>query len=743
MEPHEARPARRSVDALALAVVAGVAAVVRLIPLREALTDHGIRLIPDGDPYYHLIRAHRILAGHLDWFDRGMNFPYGAENPWPPAFDALLAAVSWLAAPFAGTPARRVELAGVFLPVAMGVVTVIAIAWLAREVLGRGALGAALLVAVLPSNFQYTHAGRADHHAVEALLLVAILIPLSRALRARDPVPRARAAAVAGAFLALAFWSWLGSAFHLALLALCAGMVHVVGPDDEVRARVASALAWAAATAAALLVVSLWVLGPPGALGSGRITGISGLSVAMCTAAALAAALLAARSRRPASRVVRALEALLAAALAAGVMALSPAIRSGIAHGLEALTRSNPWYRTIEEFQPMVLGGKYPVWTELLTTWHHLGLVPLLALAAIPGLATLWKAEPDRRAGVLLAACCALFLVPLALLRMRMNVYLAVPLALLAPEGVRWLAGRVPWRAPSRAAAAALYVVAIFPFVPTARALAQLPHAHEMEAAIRISERLRGWASAAAQDGGAGEGVLASWSRGHDVRYYSGLPVVTTPFGTEGGEGAMEDSARFLLAASQEQAEQVLARRQVRWILLHAPDPELLLGAELLAVPGMEVRQTFHGFVFPAPSPAAYQRVGSRLYYRYGIAEDGATSLDGFRLLDEDAGGSEGEPAKLFERVPGARLAVAGAAPLAPVEAVMEVRTPSGRIVPMQLRGAADAAGTATLRVPYASGANGRSIASDCFIRCGGRSGVVQIPERAVLRGEIVRTELR
>jgi hypothetical protein len=237
--------------------------------------------------------------------------------------------------------------------------------------------------------------------------------------------------------------------------------------------------------------------------------------------------------------------------------------------------------------------------------------------------------------------------------------------------------------------------------------------------------------------------VLTPWARGHHVRWFSGLPVVATPFGVEGGEGAMEDSSRFLLATAQADAEEVLARRGVRWIVLQDLDADLLLGAKLLGVGGVEAVQSFHGFTFPIVSAEGYGRVGPRLYYRYGTGENGAAPLDGFRLLDEDAPGDGVEPVKLFERVRGARLAVSGVAPRSQVEALVEVETPTGRGVPFLVRAQADAGGNASVRIPYATGPNGRAKASPCLVREGARSALVLISEDAVVRGAAVSVALR
>jgi dolichyl-diphosphooligosaccharide--protein glycosyltransferase len=742
-EGEPAAPRARAAERAALAAIAVVGALIRLAPLRSVFTPWGIRLIPDGDPYYHLIRAGRIVAGHLEWFDRGLNHPVGAEILWPPGFDALLAAASWLAAPWVGDAGRRLELAAAALPVLLGVATIVAVAWLAREVLGRGALAAALVAAVFPPSLLFSHVGRADHHALEPLLLAGILAPFVRACRAEDPRRQARAAALAGALLCLAFWSWPGSALHLVLLVGAGAVAHVAGPDDRSRERFATALAWTCASAAGLLVLSLALLGGPGALRSGRITGISGLPAALCALSSAAAALLAWRARRPAHRATRVLEVATAGSVAVGALLAVPALRGGILHGLRALVRGNPWYEWIAEFYPILFSGRYPLGDELRAILMHHGLLLPAAAAAIPLLAARWREEPDRRPAILVACALSALIIPLSFARARMNVYLVLPLAVLAPEGIRWLAARL---APARLraiAGVALGIAVLAPCAPVVARLRDVPAVQDTEATIRISERLRESVARLPPGAADGWGVLAPWERGHHVRYYSGLPVLTTPFGTDTGEEGMEDSARFHLAETEPEAEAVLARRQLRWVLVQAIDSEAALGAYILRAPGITEVRSVQGTTVVALSPRALGRIGPRLFYRYGVAEPGVPALAAFRLVDEQQFAPWSTPARLFEHVPGARLEVEGAAPSSEVVALTEVTAPTGRVWQWSTRARTDGQGRATLRVPYATGENGRAHASACYLMDGKRTARVAIPEAAIVEGAVVPAALR
>ncbi len=269
---------------------------------------------------------------------------------------------------------------------------------------------------------------------MEILLLAAILLPFVRALRSEQPGQRAKLALCTGALLTLSFWVWLGSALHLVFLSLFTGAWHVASPDDEARGRSAATLALAASAAAVLLGLSIRILGPPGALASFRVTGVSGLSVVLCASAALGAS------------------------------------------------------------------------------------------------------EPERRAGLFLSAVTAVMFLVLALVRRRMEMYAALPLALLAPpEGIRnavhrLAPGRRPW------VTAAAYVLMLAPCVPGHLELLDVVDP-EREVAVRIGSRLR----AASIGSGEPGAILGPWDRGHHLRNFSGLPVGSRRGGPErrGGSGSL------------------------------------------------------------------------------------------------------------------------------------------------------------------------------------------------------------
>lgn len=719
-------------------LVLGVALLVRLAGWSAVFTDRGVSFPNDSDPHYHVLRTERMLRGGpgAPWRDPALDWPAGADIPWPPLFDALVAG----AARLTGAPPDREGLATVaaLLPVLLGLLILPVVAAIGRTALGRGrGWIAAFLVAATSVGADHSRLGRADQHALELLLFALLLLLTLRAPRAtRWPA----AAACVALLVTAAFWTWMGSALHLLVVLAVGGAVHQFTPDGaDAEDRLLPTLAAGLAGAAALLAATTAALGPPSALARASTTGVGLLQVAVCAAGALSAAALAAARRRWAARTFGARAALLAIPLLPPLLLLAfPPIRDGIAGGLVALAAANPWYAAIGEFQP-ALGAGEGLATELLALARAFGLVLLVAPFGLPALSRKLR-DPDRRAAALGVLVTLALLVPLAFARRRFAVYALLPLAVCAEQGLRSLLAipqtRVRRLLPASVLLAAGAIATAAPSIP--EHLLQTPPLSEEEVLL-----LR-WAGDLPRASGR-EGVLAPWSLGHVIQYYAGRPVLTSPFGTEGGPLAMEDAAAFWFAPDEPTAEALLSRRRCGLVLLGFVPPET---------------QTLHGFA-PAGTERPLTRVRSlwrreriddtdafwrliptRLYYEDGAAARDRPSLAAFRLLAETPATSPDDAAseaqwKLFEPVAGARVRT-GAGGGRPVRATVRLETNTGR----RFEWSAEAPAGGELRLPYASGANGAVIASEWTLSDGSRSLAAVVHEEEVREGARFEVDL-
>jgi hypothetical protein len=412
------------------------------------------------------------------------------------------------------------------------------------------------------------------------------------------------------------------------------------------------------------------------------------------------------------------------------------------------------WYRTIIEFRPLLPSGlsSVPEDVERVLAFH--GLTPLAVVAA---LALAWRrfrrGEPAGQGPALLFGVAAGSLLGLGWARNRFGVYLSVMEALATALVARELAAAVAARWPARrlagpaagVALGALLVAPVLPWLPEADWAPVIPGSYEDLAplATLAGQHPR-------QPGR--EAVFAPWSHGHELRYWSGRPVVSSPFGVEGGAGALEADAAFHFTSSQAAAETLLAERQVGLVLITAPLEETI-SLEAFAPPGtpeLTRRRPGESLVDGAEVlPAFRELVAVRLWLWDGMwgevdglpPGEGAGPVDAFRLVAESRAelgwsGLSVPIFKLFEPVAGARLAVRARAPGSRVEASTELRTNRGRVVTWRTHAFAGADGVAVLRLPYATGFNGVVLAGPWRVSDGGAGGAVAATEQAVLLGE-------
>lgn len=724
---------RRTPRWLAAGSVLGIAAaalVLRLASWRDVFGGPGIRLISDGDPYYHVRRIRMILEqGAIVWRDPWLNYPLGADIPWPPLFDLAVAGACWAVGLGHPSPDTILAVAAV-APVVLGLVGIALGAALAAEILGPAAgAGVALLLSVSRPLVSYGQLGRPDQHVMEILLFSAAALVFARGLR--DERLRAGRAVLFGVVLALSFWNWLGSAVTLFVFgASCVVAGVVIDPRRAEWGRAARLFAWGSAAAAAALLVSIAFAGPAGALRGLTLGGLSGFQVVLCALAALLAASLLPLGVRP--RLAR---AALLVAVPAGIIGLVllviPAVREPVLRGLTAAGTGNAWYGSIREFMPTVFSGMAPVREELFTVVRTFGFWPLVA---VPGMYELWlrMRENSTRAGAILFAfvIAAVFFVATARMQ-RFQLYGSLPLAIFSWAGLALVRRRV--EALRRGAGAiAASLIAAAAFAPPTIAFWGLPSYRAVPPVIdEALERLRDPSADGFQIA-----VLAPWYFGHHVLLSAERPVIASPFGTEGGVGAMEDLTAFFVESNPDAAERLLLRRGVRYVLLRSAveDMARLVGHGVRSIDGVQ-----------APPAPAFDRIPDlisyRLYLSGGMAIESPMrpALEGFRLVDEvhvffeEKG--EPIPIRIFELVPGATIRIRGGTAGRRLVARTDLTSPFGQQGEWWTQRILDGRGEASLRVPYATGLNGSVSASAFVLSDGTRSGRIRITEEQVAGG--------
>jgi hypothetical protein len=206
--------------AVAMVVAAMVAIVVAMTVATGASPIRAGKL-PDTDDYMRLVQVFDWLdgAGFRDLLQHRLDPPAGTPMHWSRLVDLPLAAVIGAAEPWLGRP-RAALLAAAIVPPLLLVLFLLAVAWMARPLTGRGgALPVAMLAALpIPLAFQF-EPGRVDHDNWQ-LILAALLVGASGRLALRPAATRpalvAAAAGAAGLWIGGEMLPWL-AAFHAAL----------------------------------------------------------------------------------------------------------------------------------------------------------------------------------------------------------------------------------------------------------------------------------------------------------------------------------------------------------------------------------------------------------------------------------------------------------------------------------------------------------------------------------------------
>jgi dolichyl-diphosphooligosaccharide--protein glycosyltransferase len=754
--PFDSGRTRRLSGWLLVSLVLGAA--VRLIPWKATFAADRTRFWIDTDPHYHVLRARRIIEWGFarSWFDPNMNYPEGARIVWPPLFD-LMVAVPARVLGGAHPPAVVFERVAAILPVVLGLVSILLVAALGKELAGGSVGGiAALFVAVLPASLRYGAVGCADQHIAELVISCWLFLAFVRSWRegdSDDGIPWKSIFSMSLALVA-AFWNWPGSSLYLMVIAGATSIWFVAAPPgDPTSLRMARSLALAGGFGALLLALSILIAAPRGDLLRGDIAGVGGLAVSCSALASVFGAVLLASGRGLAARkrAVRLAGLAAAGAFSAGPLMLLPSFRAGLMHGLAALVRGNAWYGAIQEFKPRLFSGAEPLAAELQDTTGLLGFGFFLVPAALFLIFRRGRSMRDRRGRLSFLAFWTVLFFVAALLRIRFMLYVVPPLAIvcgiLAEEAGPAIGRRFPARArvASAVGGPAVAVLLLAPTIPIAVSPSFLVQPSYFDS--DLVPLLRDLRSLVPSDPGR-PAVMADWDLGHMIQYYAEKPVVVTPFGTEAGADAMSDWGRFLFTTNEQVAEAVLERRRAGFVLLREPDRASVDGYGFAPAgtprPIVSYRnwRTGESATF---TPLFWSLVASRLYNFNGVSSDGSSALGAFRLIAESPTslprgrtGVYDAAFKAFGVVRGARLAVSGARPGASLFAAAEVTTNQRRSFSFTNSAITDSQGRATLRLPYATGRNGLVQASPWAVSDGEHTAIISISEEQVTRGSDV-----
>ncbi len=676
--------------------------------------DSGVVLAID-DAQYHARRAAYTFENFpsLLLFDPYLNFPHGALVPWPPLYDFALAA----AARAFGPERRNLELVLGWAPVALGLLTALAVYAVGRRMAGPGvALVALAFFAFLPVSTLYTSVGNPDHHA--AVVFVATLLLLGHLASLQAGESR-RLWAIQGVLTALRvamLLTWHGSLLYVVL---ADGLALVIAADDGRGKRL---LAQACGCGAASLLGFASLSLPHSAIAGAW----SPIELSLLQPATLAGFGIVAGGAARWGKSLR--TAGIAGAAGGAILVLA---WESLAPGWAYATGSEPFIALNYETQPL--------WSNLEVAFDLYGAAAiLLPLAPVAGLLVA-RRQAGRASGLFLAGwTTGLLVLSVANARYGRDLApaVAVSFAILVVAGARRIAASL-----SQPAWVASFVgLLLVPVLLWGAIAALAPHARRSLAVLQgievivkrpglgLSRSVYAFVAALrdATPETAGYrdpmqppeyGIVTPPTLGFVVNALGRRPTPAGNFGPYVGRDGLEQTGRFYLAKTEREAVSRAQALRARYAITtdEGTPPATLL---------------------------------HRLHQGDGSAAQGRPALGRFRLVTEapvrgvPLGALRGaappfvdSPYKLFEIVEGAVLRVAGE-PGGRVLAEVDVSTPTGRTFTWRSVASVSDAGIARIRAPYATDSRTPARPMGPYrVRSGAALHEVSVGEDAVARG--------
>lgn len=752
--------------ALFLGLTALTAFVARILPYQSAFLGGNVIFV-QPDAYYHLRRATLIVKNFpfCPTLDRYMAYPYGAESPWPPLYDWVIAAISMIVG--LGRPGDGVILTvTTLLPPVIGALTVIPVFLVARHLFGeRTALFAAAFAVVMPGQLSYSIIGSGDHHTAEVFLLLYIFHYFLTG-RADEKAPvRAngyRREVVSGLFLAVAILVWQGSLVFGSILAAYVAARFVAWKflppkeGDDPQGVLAGATV-VLLTAAPVAAAARWLIPPgteQGVFDFGFFSYFQPVYLVLLAGGLQAFARLLSLGGKDARKGAWILAGGAGIVVVVSILAM-PGMGKGLLDGLRFLLRKHPYLESISEFQPLFAGSPlldifkgrfYPR-----QFWEALYVVGFFLPPYV-----LWAVWRDRKSAPwgsrewFFAGWTIIFF-SLTLLQRRWGNAYAANVAI----GMGWFFARIferskiathgwrefiEWkeahrgekrpntlfarvfvfsnRSPWIVASLAMFFFLI-PYQQLLYSFLAMPgppiDADLYNSLIWLRENTPKTSNLYEPTKQPEYSVLAEWDMGHWIQYIAERPTVANNYGYQLRGDGLGDSIRFAAARSEEEAVRICEKRGVRYIFATESfypmmDLGKVVGVDYRAEHGgPEMAHPGEGPAITLPKESFYSLFYQRMYYFDGTMNPDNAALTRFRLVFESKN-PNGFPhsvgdvrkVKIYEFVRGATIK-GKAPPGAYVTCGVRLMTNWDRPFEFVAGTYSDDRGRFTLRVPYAS----------------------------------------
>ncbi|HEY9204673.1 MAG TPA: oligosaccharyl transferase, archaeosortase A system-associated [Candidatus Methanoperedens sp.] len=633
-----------------------VAFIIRLFTYPQVF-DHGRIVFLETDPYYHMWRVFSFIdtfPGTFS-FDAFINYPYGAYIGWPPLFDQTTAFISIILG--LGKPdTHLVEATGAFMPVLLGIFSVISVYYIAKEIFNeRIALYSSLLLAVMPAHPQISFLGFTDHHIAEVFLSVMAYLFFIKSIKNSSR----KYAIISGIFIGISFLTWIGAPIFIGILLSYALIQFILDKKSGIVSDYLMTTGTISFVVAFFIMLVFYLFTP----WQQNITAetLSYFQLIYLAISAVIIFLLGSVSNRMKNRKWYYYPLLIGIFTAFLILLIIPAIPSfyhSLAGGIGYLMRDVSVLRQISEAQPLFFtyDGKFlglewntnPVWYSFTFSFY----------AAIIGLVWFFYSHRngiDRQK--LFFAVWTLIALTLALFQRRFTYTLAVNVSILSGFFIYTIVENVKSSSLKRYNVPISIVIILFFIIPNIAVTYDLSRFPPKPSEDWYDSLM--WLRANTPDI-PGYGIMTWWDYGNWILYISKRPVVANNF-QMGGDRA----AKFFVAQNETLANSIMNERKARYVILDRrmglnkfiQGNQLVLKGTFMAV--VDFADKDLGMYLDKnnlPNDNYFQTMYARLYIFDGnglnnyrmIYESNETSLN---LFDEPA-----KNIKIFEYVKGAKI---------------------------------------------------------------------------------------
>jgi oligosaccharyl transferase (archaeosortase A-associated) len=670
--------------------------LLRLFAGRSSLTENGV-LLPGYDEYYHMRRI-IYTTSHFPntlWFDSYLNYPDGFYVTWPPLFDQISAALSIA---LGQHTKEGVEMTASFAPIIIGIVAVLAVYYTVRELFDhKVALLASFMAALTPYYLLYTRFAAMDHHGLEVLFVLIILLFLIMAICRKEK--RYLFACLAGGAMAALAYTWLGAGIYLGIFLLYGAVKMTLDLKEGESFKETVTTLLLSFAIALILVLPFW----NSSWLSSSSRAIAGMIVALCIMYAIAH-LIAKKKLSwkafPLSLLSLSLLFALLSQLPGGFFGLGAIVR----YGFEYIWGGG-MIGKIAEAQPLIYDSK----SFSRVAFSLLGLNILLSLGGIAALIMyIIRSNGAKKEGRILLLVWAVSTLILTFGQSRFLYITTISMGImisilffyvldLADKRLKESGQKTP-----RILAAALLLLLILPTVWQATSFSlnssSAVAGDWQESLVWLKENSNTTSFFASPEKTPEYSVMSWWDYGNWILYLSERPVVANNF-----QVGVADTAKFYLSESEQEATAVLDARGSRYIIV---DYDLIFSklAGLTSWANEDIdsyrkREKNGSQSIVQPLGRFNNTTLAKLYFLDG------SNTDHFRLIYESKTTFGERPVKskvkIFEYVPGALIKVR-AGPDQRVVALLNMTSNQGRPF-VYVNEAEPKDGSFEVRVPYST----------------------------------------